>query len=148
MMKRLAIGLLAASIAFSTAAPAQESAYTPGGYWSVQGIHIEDGQFETYMDYIAGTYHRSQQFAQQNGWITGYDILVNANPREGEPDLYLVTRMPRLSTPEEDVARERAFNAHMSQTTRQASEASGQRVTMRRLGSNMLLQQLNLRAAR
>ena len=36
----------------------------------------------------------------------------------------------------------------MSQTTRNATQASGQRVSMRRLGSNMLLQELNLRAAR
>ena len=148
MMKLLTAGLLAASIALSTAASAQESAYTPGGYWNVQAIHIEDGQFENYIDYVAGTYRRSQDFARSSGWISGYDVLVNVNARQGEPDLYLITRMPRLSTPQEDVERERRINEHMSQTTREAEQGSGQRVTMRRLGSNMLLQELNLRAAR
>lgn len=152
MKKLLAFSLFAFAIASSAPASAQsqarESVYTPGGYWNVQAIHVEDGQFENYMDYISATYDRSQQFARRSGWITGYDILVNVNAREGEPDLYLVTRMARLATPQEEVERERRVHEHMSQTTREASQQSGQRVTMRRLGSSMLLQELDLRSAR
>ncbi len=148
MMKLLTAGLVAASIAFSTTASAQDSAYTPGTYWDVQAVHVENGQFENYLDFMADTYRRGQDFARSSGWISGFDILVNVNAREGEPDLYIITRLPRLATPEESVERERLYNEHMSQTTRNATQASGQRVSMRRLGSNMLLQELNLRAAR
>ena len=148
MKKLLTSALLAIAIPLSVPASAQESVYTPGGYWNVQGIHIEDGQFENYMDYIADRYDRSQQFARRQGWISGYDILVNVNAREDEPDLYLIVRMPRLATPQEEVERERRLNEHMAETTRQATEGSGQRVTMRRLGSNLLLQELNLRGRR
>ena len=148
MKKFLIAGMFVASMALAVPAAAQQTAYTPGGYWVVQGIHIEDGQFENYLDYIASTYRRSQEFARQNGWITGYHILSNVNRRHDEPDLYLITEMPRLATPQEETQREEQVNAYMRQTTRQATEQSGRRVTMRRLGSNVLLQELNLRPAR
>ena len=143
--------LFAAGIALSTPAmaqEAQETAYTPGTYWNVQGIYIEDGQFENYMDYIADRYRRSQEFARRSGWISGFTILSNVNRRDNEPHLYLVTEFARLPTPQEEVERERRLNEHMSETTRQATAGSGQRVAMRRLGSNLLLQELDLRRAR
>ena len=150
MKKLLTAALLAIALPFSVPASAQsqDSVYTPGAYWNVQGIHVEDGQFEAYMDYLADAYDRSQQFARRQGWISGYDILLNVNARDGEPDIYLVVQMPRLATAQEEVERDRRMNEHMQRTTRQASEQSGQRVVMRRLGSNMLLQELNLRNRR
>ncbi len=148
MKKMLMAVVLAAGLAVSTPSLAQESPYTPGVYWTVQGIYVEDGQFETYMDYIADRYRRQQEVARQRGWITGYRIFQNVNRREDEPHLYLITEMPRLATPEEEVEREQVMNRAMRQTTRQATEGSGQRVRMRRLGSNILLQELTLRPAR
>jgi len=148
MKKTMIAAAFAVSLAFAAPAAAQETAYTPGGYWVVQGVYIEDGQFENYMDYIADRYRASQDIARRRGWISGYTILANVNRRQDEPDLYLITEMPRLATPQEEVERERIMTREMNQTTRQATEASGQRVTMRRLGSNLLLQELNLRPAR
>ena len=150
MKKLLLAAALAAGLTMSGAVPvaAQETGYTPGTYLNVQGIFIEDGQFENYMDYIAASYRRNQDFARQRGWISGYRIFQNVNRRSDEPHLYLLIEMPRLATPQEEVERDRAMAQAMSQTTRQATEASGQRVTMRRLGSNLMLQELNLRPAR
>jgi hypothetical protein len=139
---------LAVSVIVSAPAVAQETAYTPGGYMVVQGIYVEDGQFENYMDYIADRYRRSQDIARQRGWISGYRIFANVNRRSDEPHLYLLTEMPRLATPQEDVEREQAINRALQETTRQAAESSGQRVQMRRLGSNILLQELTLRPRR
>ena len=148
MKKIILSSLLAATMMLAGPATAQDSVYTPGTYWVVQGITVEDGQLENYMDYIAATYRKSQDFAKQNGWISGYTILQNVNRRLDEPHLYLVTEMPRLATPQEEVERERKLNEHMQQTSRQATEQSGQRVAMRKLGNNLLLQELDLRAAR
>jgi len=148
MKKMLMAVVLAAGLAVSTPSLAQESPYTPGVYWTVQGIYVEDGQFETYMDYIADRYRRQQDLQRQRGWITGYRIFQNVNRREDEPHLYLITEIPRLATPQEEVERERVMNEAMRETTRQATAGSGQRVRMRRLGSNILLQELTLRPAR
>lgn len=153
-MKTIFLAALAAGT-FALAAPAAaqpaaapDSAYTPGGYWDVQGIYIEDGQFENYMDFLADSYRRTEDFARSQGWITGYTILLNVNRRHDEPDLYLITQFPRPTTPQEDIERQRVMNEHLRQTTHQAAEQSGQRVRMRRLGSDVLLQELNLRRAR
>lgn len=145
MKKLLIAAALAVSGVCSTAVLAQESAYQPGTYMVVQGIYVEDGQFENYMDYIADRYRRQQDFSRQQGWITSYRIFSNVNRRHDEPDLYLITEMPRLATPQEELDRERRMNQAMRETTRAATEASGQRVRMRRLGSNVLLQELVLR---
>ena len=150
MKKLLLAAALAAGLSLSAATPAvaQETVSTPGSYMVVQGIFIEDGQFENYMDYIADRYRTQQEFAKQRGWITGYRIFQNVNQRGDEPDLYLLTEMPRMATPQEQVERERAMSEAMRQTTRQSAEASGQRVKMRRLGSNLMLQELNLKPRR
>ena len=148
MKKIILAAVLAAGVAMSTPAAAQDSAYVPGTYMDVQGIFVEDGQFENYMDYIAGRYRESQEFARRQGWITGYRIFANVNRRADEPDLYLLTEYPRLATPEQQVTRERELNRALNETTRQATEGSGQRVRMRRLGSNIMLQELRLRPQR
>lgn len=150
MKKLLLAAALAAGLSLSAATPAvaQETVSTPGSYMVVQGIYIEDGQFENYMDYIADRYRTQQEFAKQRGWITGYRIFQNVNQRADEPDLYLLTEMARMATPREQVERERAMSEAMRLTTRQSAEASGQRVKMRRLGSNLMLQELNLKPRR
>lgn len=148
MKKYLMAAMFATTLTFAIPATAQDSAYTPGAYSDVQGVYIEDGQYENYMDYIAGRYRQSQDFARARGWITGYRILANVNRREGEPDLYLVTDYAAQATQAEQMERERLVNQHMRETTHESDTGSGQRVTMRRLGGNTLLQELVLRPAR
>ena len=145
--------LLAAMIAVAPAlaglaspAVAQESSYTPGGYWIVQGVYVEPGQFENYADYLADRYARSQNYAKQQGWITGYRMMVNVNKRNDEPDMYLISELPRLATPQEQIDRDKMMAKALAETTRQAEEGSGKRVSMRRLGSNTLLQEMLPRA--
>lgn len=143
MAATLALGL---GLSMPTAAVAQERSYAPGGYLTVQGIYIEDGQNENYMDYIADRYRANQEFAKSKGWISSYRIFANVNRRKDEPDLYLLVEAPRMPSPQEEVERDRQMSEAMRQTARQAEEASGQRVKMRRIGSNLLLQELKLLA--
>jgi len=150
MKKLLLAAALAVGLGLSVPAPAvaQDTAYAPGTYMTVQGIFIEDGQFENYMDYIAERYRANQDFAKQKGWISSYRIFSNVNRRADEPNLYLLTEAPRMATPQEQVERDRLMSEAMQQTARQATEASGQRVKLRRLGSNLMLQELTLKARR
>ena len=77
MKKLVFASAIAVALSFAAPAAAQESAYTPGTYAVVQGIYVEDGQMENYMDYISDMYRRNQEFARQRGWITGYRIWAN-----------------------------------------------------------------------
>lgn len=147
-MKKL---LIAAALAVGSvmvvpaSASAQAVAYTPGNYWSVQGIYIEPGQFENYMDYIADRYRRNQEFAKSQGWISGYRILVNVNRRKDEPDMYLISEFAQMPNAKEQMERDALVERNLRETARQAEQSSGQRVSMRKLGSNTLMQELVLK---
>jgi hypothetical protein len=142
----LAAALAAGSVVLApAAATGQALPYTPGNYWSVQGIYVEPGQFENYMDYIADRYRRNQEFAKSQGWITGYRILVNVNRRMDEPSMYLITEFADMPNAKEQVERDAIVERNLRETARQAEQSSGQRVSMRKLGSNTLLQELVLK---
>ena len=141
MRKLMLAALGAATMAFAVPAAAQDVPLVNGNFWSVTGISINDGHFSTYADYLAGQYRKQQDFMKSKGWIKDYYILGNANKRTGEPDLYLVQIFDHMTTPAEDIAREKEMNAYMAQTTRQGEAGSGERAKYRTLGSNMLLQE-------
>ena len=95
-----------------------------------------------YTDFLASEFRKRNDFAVSKGWIKGYHILSNVNPRDGEPDLYLVTIFDHVTTPAEDIAREKEGNAFLAQTTRQGMAGSAHRATFRHLKGDMLLQEM------
>jgi hypothetical protein len=142
-MRKLMIGALcAATMICSVPAAAQELPLKSADFWDVGAITIDDGHFGDYADYLAGQYRKQMEFAKSKGWIKGYYILANPNKRQGEPDLYLITVFDHVTTPAEDIQREKETNAFLAQTTRQSIAGSGQRATYRHLGSDMLLQEM------
>jgi hypothetical protein len=134
--------LCAAAIAMSVPAIAQELPVKSGEFWDVGAISVDDGHFPDYVDFLAGEFRKRNDFAKSRGWIKGYHIMSNVNPRDGEPDLYLVTIFDHQTTPAEDIQREKELNAFMAQTTRQSAAGSGHRATYRKQRGDMLLQEL------
>jgi hypothetical protein len=142
-MRKLTLAALGAGlITLSAPAAAQELPLVSGNFWNVSEVTIDDGQFATYVDFLATQYRKNMEFQKSKGWIKDYYILSNNNKRAGEPDLYLVTIFDHVTTPAEDIAREKEFNAFMAQNTRQLDAASGSRAKYRHLGGNFLLQEL------
>jgi hypothetical protein len=142
-MRKLMLGALgAATMLWTVPASSQELPLKSGNFWDVAAITIDDGHFSQYADYLAGQYRKQMEFQKSKGWIKGYYILANNNKRAGEPDLYLITVFDHVTTPAEDIAREKEANAFLQQNTRQQIEGSGQRATYRHLGSDMLLQEM------
>jgi hypothetical protein len=134
----------AAAAAFAIASPAvaQEIPLKGGNFWNVSEITIDDGHFSDYADHLAGQYRKTQAFAKSKGWIKDSYILTNVNKRAGEPDLYLVTITDHVTTPAEDEAREKEFDAFLATNARQQDAQSGVRAKYRKLGGSMLLQEL------
>jgi hypothetical protein len=144
-MKSIKMAAMAAALAFAVPAAAQESSYTPGNYWTMSMIDVAPGQDENYADYLAGQWRKGQDFAKSKGWISGYHLMVNANPREGEPDLYLITEFKEMATSAEEVRREREYDAFMQTDARRMAVGSGARVTMRTQKGPMLLREMVLK---
>jgi hypothetical protein len=142
MRKIMLAALGAAAVSFAMPAQGQELALKSGEFWDIGAISVDDGHFPDYVDFLAGEFRKRNDFAASKGWIKGYHILSNINPRDGEPDLYLVTIFDHQTTPAEDIQREKELNAFMAQTTRQAAAGSGHRATYRKQKGDMLLQEL------
>ena len=145
-MKSLLTAAFAVALTCATPAFAQGSSYTPGSYWTVSDIEVLPGQSENYIDYLAGQWKRSQEFAKQKGYIQDYFVLSNVSARDGEPDLFLVTRFAEMTTRAEDTRRQTEYEAFMKSDARSLATAMGNRAVMRKQRGSMLLQELDLRA--
>ena len=142
-MRKMMLGVLgAAAMLWPVSVAAQELPLKSGDFWDVGSITVDDGHMGDYADFLASQYRKNMEFQKSKGWIKNYYILSNVNKRAGEPDLYLVTVFDHVTTPAEDIQREKDMNAFLKQTTRQGMAGSGQRASYRHLGSDMLLQQM------
>jgi hypothetical protein len=143
IVKRLMLAAGAAVALMLSAVPAvaQENPWRAANYWEVTGIHVKDGSALTYARHLADGWQRAMEFEKSKGWITGYHVLVNEYPRQGEPNVYLVTTFASMPSPEEADRRTAEFQAFMKQTQAQAQAASGQRAEYRTVGNQLLLRE-------
>jgi len=141
MRKLTLTALCAATMLFAVPAAAQDIPLTTGNFWSVTEVRIDDGHFSTYADYLANEWRKQEEFTKSKGWIKDYYILGNINKRGDEPDLYLVEIFDHVTTPAEDLSREKDMNAFFARTSRQSEAGSGDRAKYRHIGGTMLLQE-------
>jgi len=141
MRKLTLTALCAATMLFAVPAAAQDIPLTTGNFWSVTEVRIDDGHFSTYADYLANEWRKQEEFTKSKGWIKDYYILGNINKRGDEPDLYLVEIFDHVTTPAEDLVREKEMNAFFARTSRQSEAGSGERAKYRHIGGTMLLQE-------
>lgn len=143
-MSRLLLAAAAAACLFATTpalAQASENPWRDGAFWEVTGIHVKDGSGLTYADHLAKSWQPNMEFQRSKGWIKGYHVLVNEFPRQGEPDIYLVTIFDSMATPAEKDQRATEMRAFTRMSMAQASAASGQRAEYRTVGSQVLLRE-------
>jgi len=142
MFKSVFIALCASTVALASPATSQDYPLKGGNFWTVAEIMIDDGHAGDYADHLVGAYRKNMDFSKSKGWMKNSYILSNVNKRAGEPDLYLVTVSDRVTTPAEDEAREKELNAFLATTARDEDKKSGARAKFRKLGGNMLLQEM------
>ena len=145
-MRKWIIGAAALAAAVtSMPASAQQSTYKLGALWTANRIAVEDGQFETYMDYLTRVWAENQAFAKSQGWILDYHILNTMNRRDGEPDLILLTRFNDFPSVAEIERRNDIINKRMQQDDHSAEAASGQRNKMRKQIGSVMYRELHKR---
>lgn len=133
----------ALALAFAMSATAQdEPPYKPGNYWSVTGIHVNDGSGLRYAQHLANSWSKNQEFAKSQGWIVGYHVLNNVYAREGEPDLYLVTVFSDMPSAEEGEKRRKAWQEFNKKSMAEMQKESGDRAEYRTVGGEMLLREM------
>jgi hypothetical protein len=145
MMKSLFVG--AAMIAATLASPvmAQESSYKPGTVWEAGRIDVMPGQFENYMDWLAGQWKKVQELGKAEGIIVEYHVLAANNPRAGEPDLILIVEYKDYQTTAQQEAFNKKVNAMLASDDRKQTAASGERAKMREQLGSVQYQELILK---
>ena len=146
IMKSLFAGA-AMLVAVATATPvmAQESSYRPGTVWEASRIDVLPGQFENYMDYLAMTWKKIQEFGKAEGVVVEYHVLSTNNARAGEPDLILIIEYKDYQTTAQQEAIQKKVNALLAQDNRKAAAAGGERTKMRELMGSTEYQELILK---
>jgi hypothetical protein len=134
-----------ASFAFAIPASAQESSFTQGGYSDVSAIDILDGQTDNYMDYLAGSWKRQQEWAKSKGYIQSYSVLSNPYPRTGEPDVYLIVNYSKVYDAAEELRQQKEFEAFMKADSRQLGAQFADRGKMRKSMGQQQLRQIILK---
>ena len=147
MMANKVIKALFASflLLLSASAFTQASSYTPGTVWTFSNVQIEPGQFENYMDFLSGTWKKSNEFGMKEGNIVSYHVFQVNNPRNGEPDLILAIESKDYLSNAEQLAIQKKFEAFMAMDQRKMDTAGGERKVMRKLTGSMELQELKLK---
>ncbi|MCW1383341.1 hypothetical protein OLX02_10945 [Novosphingobium sp. KCTC 2891] len=130
---------LIAPMAAPIAAHAQELPIKEAELVEVGMIKVDDGHFGDYATFLGDQWRKNQEYALKQGWISGYEILSNENPRVGEPDFYLLVRFPSVPDAAERKRRDDAYMSYM-QTSMQKQEAgSAERAKYRKVIGSMLL---------
>lgn len=142
-IRRAAVLAATLSLALATPALAQDAwPMDNGDFVELSAIQIDDGHTLDYLNHLTGLWKKGQDFAKAQGWITGYEVMMNVYPRKGEPDVYLIVRFPRLVDAAEEQKRDLAYRAHMQRTVSQLETESGDRAKYRHLAGTMLLREL------
>ena len=142
MRKLLIMGAALAAAASSMPALAQQSAMKPGALWTAARIEVHDGQMQNYLDFLAKTWSANQEYAKSQGWLLDYYVLQSINPRDGEPNIILITRYNDFPSAAEIERRTALINQRMQQDDHSAAAASGQRNSMRKQMGSVLYREL------
>jgi hypothetical protein len=116
-----------------------------GDFYEITGVHLKGGGAVAYANFLATEWKADQEFAKSKNWIKSYMVLGNAYPRKGEPDLYLVVVSERLPTGAEQDKRDDEYMAWRKKTQAQMAKESGNRLEIREIETNSLMQELKFR---
>jgi hypothetical protein len=146
-IRSLTVALLAVAGLGAVSAPAfaQDSRYDPSRVWYVTGVDVLDGQFENYTAWLADEWMKFRKLGAEYGNEVGYHVLVNTTPRDGEPDLYLVTIHKDFAKIAEGLATEKKVNEAMSKDRRAFEKEGAARAPMRKVMSTIELMELTLK---
>ena len=142
MKKSLLVALAAISAIAVSPAAAQQSSMKPGPMWTAGRIAVEDGQMENYMDFLTKTWMANQEYSKSQGWLLNYHVLQSVNPRDGEPNIILLTSFADMPSAAEADRRTDILNKRMSQDDHTAAAASGNRNKMRHQMGSVLYREL------
>lgn len=99
-MKRTILGaIVACSFVAGAAVSAQvvERVWDNGSVWVISRIDVKPGQYNAYMKYLRDVEMPRVNYNSKLGDILSYRVLSVQNPRDGEPDVVLLTEYKNMA---------------------------------------------------
>jgi hypothetical protein len=129
----------------TTAAVADDHAYTEGAVMNVARIRTVDGKFDEYMKWVDTTWKREQEAAKKAGYIVSYQV-ISVEPRGPEDaDLLLVITYKNWAALDGALAKGDAIAKEFEGSVAAASQAQADRAKIRRVLGSSTMQVLELK---
>ena len=145
MNRVMKTALAVSALAFATPQPAvaQDEYPLTGAEWvEVTGISLKDGGGLKYATWLSTEWRKRMDYAVQQGWIESYEIWSNAHARDGEPDMWLITRFEDFASNAEWEAQNRQMRQYMQRNIQQLQAESGNRAEYRTVMGDVLIKRL------
>lgn len=126
-------------LALPTAVSAQtaDRTYDLGPVWNIAYIQTKPGMFDDYMAYVKNTWIPLQEADKAAGYVVDYDVLAVDNPRDGEPDVILITKFKNSAVFDRPLAETDAIMAKAFGGVKQSNVAAVKREDIRVLRGSM-----------
>lgn len=132
LMKTLYAGAaLMVAAALVTPAAAQEVPVSNGSVWVASRIDVLPGQMPAYLDYLASSWKKQQEWGKAEGHILSYRVLRTNHARNGEPDLILLIEYRDYGSIAQREAIEKKFAAATGMGPRQGAAGNLEREKLR-----------------
>lgn len=139
------ICLMAATVTLATPAAAQDVPVKNGSVWVASRIDVLPGQMPAYLDYLATTWKKQQEWGKTEGWVLSYRVMRTNFARAGEPDLILLIEYKDYATVAQQEAIDKKFEAATGMGPRQGAAGNLEREKIRSLMGSIQYQELILK---
>jgi len=139
MAGALAFCALSGGIALAQAVPRN---YDRGPVTMISEVEVKPGQLNAYMQDLAKGWRLQMEEGKRAGAILSYGISQPVDPREGEPNLYLVVVYKDMASVNRPLADAEKSTAALFGSLDQAHDMQMKRESMRTLKGSLLLQDL------
>ncbi len=141
-----ALAAVAALGAVPLAAAAQEARpYDKGPVWDVSAIQTKPGHFDDYMKWLATGWKANMEDLKARGVVLDYKVLSVADPRDNEPDLFLMVEYKNMAAMDVPLDSLDAQVKKMYGSVSAMTAAGLQRETIRTQRGDMLVRELILK---
>ena len=136
----------AAMLATSATALAEDARpYDNGPVWDVSAILTKPGHFDDYMKFVSTSWRAEQEAAKAKGLVLDYKVLTVTDPRENEPDLYLMIEYKNMGAFDAPMDEQDAVTKKVFGSIAAANKTGIERESIRTLKGEMLTRELILK---
>jgi hypothetical protein len=142
-----ALAILACASIYSLPASAQDhdQNWENGNVIATTGVHIEPGMFNAYINDLRDLWRVYLDQQIKDGNVVTYRILANSFPRDGEPDLILITEHPNWAAFDLSSEYYDELTKKLQGSLEKSRKASIDRGKLRRLGGNSVYQEVKFK---